>query len=84
MDLKGPGDELKEAILASLLQRRSHLILDISALQYINSRGIFIIGYCYSRYSQAGIGKKLILIGPNDRMLKVFNTVGLTKAIIIC
>lgn len=66
---------LAESVERAIAQGRHHLMLDFSAVDYINSAGLRTLVMLYQRLEQ--VGGQLVITSPSDRVMTLFKLVGL-------
>jgi len=72
----GPESQTIDPLVQDLLRRgQKRIVLDLSAVEYVDSTGLGIIARCYSRVKQAqgsmrlaGVGGKLLQIFHSTRL----------------
>jgi anti-anti-sigma factor len=72
--LGGDTEKLEAAVEALLAQNHKQMVLDISALGYVDSSGVGMLVSCLTRVKKAG--GELKVAGANPRIRRIFSMTG--------
>ncbi|GAA1117239.1 STAS domain-containing protein [Nocardiopsis composta] len=78
LDIATAGD-LQEHVLAAVQEHGPWLVLDLSALEFMDSSGLNAVIHIYRAVKERG--GSLALAAPNDRVTKVVRLVGLHRQV---
>ncbi|MBU4525037.1 MAG: STAS domain-containing protein [Desulfomicrobium sp.] len=74
--------ELEQKVLLSLDRGITHLIMDFSELEYINSAGLRILVMSYQRLSSRG--GQVMVCGVRDYIAEIFEISGYNRIFVMC
>lgn len=72
-------DTVREMVNAALAHNRTHLLLDLHSVEYINSAGLRALVQFYKQIKRRN--GSLILINPSENVQRLFNLVGLDSVL---
>lgn len=72
-------DTVREMVDAALARNRTHLLLDLHSVEYINSAGLRALVQFYKQVKRRN--GSLILINPSENVQRLLNLVGLDSVL---
>jgi anti-anti-sigma factor len=79
LTLGGETEKLDEAVSKLLAQNRKKVVLDITALDYVDSSGLGLLISCLTKAKKAGGDLKVA--GANPRIRRIFSMTGVESVL---
>jgi len=77
--LGGETEKLNSAVNAALQKDQKKIVIDITALDYVDSSGVGMLVSCVTNVRKAG--GELKLVGANQRIRRIFSMTGVDSII---